>query len=131
ITIHNFVDNNIPNLGVAYVTKASKWNFAWAVHAGLAYKISKNVYAEFSYRHVWLGDGVTGDLITYTGTNNVNNPTTFRHLTSHDFRFGLRINLDCNCSYSPPPPVVYQPPPPVYQPPPQYYPPPPPLRSKG
>jgi hypothetical protein len=30
-----------------------------------------------SYRYVNLGDGVTGDLVAFDGTNNVNNPMRF------------------------------------------------------
>ena len=127
-TIHNFVDNNIPNAGVAFAENASKWNFAWALHAGVSYKVSKNFAVELAYRYVHLGDAVTGDLVAYDGTNNYNNPTTFKNLTSHDFKVGLRFNLDGFVEYSRP--IVYQLPP-VYAPPPQYYPPPPPLRSKG
>ena len=32
----------------------------------------------------------SGDLIAYTGTNTVYNPMEFRHLTSQDFKVGLR-----------------------------------------
>lgn len=140
-TIHNFVDNNIPNQGVAYGADASKWSFAWALHAGLAYKVTKNFTVELAYRYVHLGDAVTGDLIAYDGTNTVYNPTTFKSLSSHDVRLGLRFNFDgfgsSTSYYAPPPPQIYQPPvyaPPPYQPPPYQQPPvyvQPPLRSKG
>jgi opacity protein-like surface antigen len=135
-TIHSFQDVNTINTGVAFADTASKWNFAWALHAGVAYKISKNFTMEFAYRYVDLGDAESGDIYTYNGINAINNPMHFEHITSHDFRIGLRFNLDGFESYSrpvqyyAPPPPVYQPPP-VYAPPPVYTQPPPPLRSRG
>lgn len=135
INIHGFTDINTPLLGVAFAPDYAKWNFAWAVHAGASYKISKHAYLEFSYRYLDLGSTQSGDIYAYDGTNNIYNPMEIKHLTSHDFRIGLRFNLDACCGYSAPPVVYHQPqyppPPPVYSPPPQYYPPPPPLRSKG
>ena len=113
--------------GVAFGDDVSKWNFAWALHAGLAYKVTKNFTVEFAYRYVDLGDAVSGDLYTYLGTNNVVNPMEFKHLTSHDFKVGLRFNLDGMIEYSRPQ-VIYSQPPPVYAPP-VYAP--PPLRSRG
>ena len=119
-TIHNFTDINTPNHGVAFGADASKWNFAWALHAGVSYKVAKNFAVELSYRYVHLGDAVTGDIVTYTGTNSIYNPMTFKDLTSHDLRLGLRMNLDgfdiSRRDYSPQP--VYAPAP-VYAPPPQ------------
>ncbi len=138
-TIHSLRDVNTITTGVAFGDTASKWNFAWALHAGLAYKVSKNFTVELAYRYVDLGDALSGDLYNYLGTNATYNPMEFKHLTSHDFKIGLRFNFDGIDSYSKParyyaPPPVYQPPPvysqpPVYQQPPVYMQ--PPLRSKG
>lgn len=72
----------------------SKWNLAWALHAGLAYKVTPNVTVEFAYRYLDMGDGLTGDLRTFDGTNNVNNPMTFKNITSHDLKLGVRWNFD-------------------------------------
>jgi opacity protein-like surface antigen len=88
--------------GLAYADSASKWNFAWAVYAGLAYKISPSVTLELAYRYVDLGDGITGDIKTYQGGNAVYNPMTFKDLTSHDLKFGVRWNLDSPQVYAPP-----------------------------
>jgi len=105
-TIHSFRDMGTTGTGgsptLAYADAASKWNFAWALHAGVAYKVTPNVSIEFAYRYVNLGDGMSGDLITYDGVNNVNNPMHFRDITSHDFKLGIRWLLDA-------PPVQHQP----------------------
>lgn len=115
-TIHSFLDVNTPTAGVAYGDTASKWNFAWALHAGLSYKVTKNFAVELSYRYVSLGDARSGDLVTYTGGNSLYNPMEFNKLTSHDVRLGLRMNLDAlwGARYAPPPPpLVYSQPAPV------------------
>jgi opacity protein-like surface antigen len=112
VTIHDFRDVNVPTSGVAYGADASQWNLAWALHAGVGYEISQNLMLELSYRYVNLGDGQSGDLITYDGTNNVNNPMKFKDITSQDVRLGLRWKFNCCDVAPPPPPVVYQPPPP-------------------
>jgi opacity protein-like surface antigen len=93
-TISNFMDINTPTGGVAYGATASKWNFAWAAHAGLSYKVNSQLSFEFAYRYVSLGDAMSGDIITYTGTNAINNPMEFRNLTSHDLKFGVRWMLE-------------------------------------
>jgi opacity protein-like surface antigen len=81
----------------------SKWNLAWALHAGLAYKVSPNFTVELAYRYLDMGDGLTGDLHAFDGTNNVFNPTTFKNLTSHDLKLGVRWNLENPPAFEPPP----------------------------
>jgi opacity protein-like surface antigen len=108
VSIANFTDSGLavqggPILpGLAFGDNASKWNFAWAVHAGVAYKVTPSFTVELAYRYLDMGDGVTGDLRAFDGTNNINNPMTFKHITSHDLKLGVRWDL-----YNPP---VYQPP---------------------
>jgi len=117
---------------------ASKWNFAWALHAGLAYKVSKNFTVELAYRYIDLGNAVTGIGFAYDASQTFAT-FEFRHLTSHDVKLGLRFNLDgfsdcCSRSttyYAPQPTYVAPPvyaPPPIYAPQPTYQ---PPLRSRG
>ncbi len=92
-TISSFQDINTPNLGVAYGNSASEWNLAWALHAGLGIQVNDRLTLDLGYSYLHLGDAHSGDLITYTGTNTVNNPMVFNDLTSHDFKFGLRYAL--------------------------------------
>src|SRR5262245_39230670 len=84
---------------------ASKWNFAWAAHAGVAYHVSPAFTVELAYRYLDLGNAQTGDLIAFDGTNNVNNPMYFNHLTSHDVKLGVRWMFG-GPSYAPPPLVT-------------------------
>jgi len=99
-----FLDVNTPNAGVAYAADTTKWNVAWALHAGLAYKVTPGFTVELAYRYLNLGDASSGDLITFTGVNNVFNPESFKTLQSHDLMLGVRWNL--NEPAAPLPPIV-------------------------
>ncbi len=108
-SIHNFQDachacGGVPvNTGISFAEDASKWNFAWAVHAGLGYRVNNNLTVELAYRYLDLGDAASGDLVTYTGVNNVYNPMEFRNITSHDVKLGVRWMLNPEPVYAPPP----------------------------
>jgi opacity protein-like surface antigen len=102
-TIDHYRDVNVPMAGVAYADSATKWNFAWALHAGVAYKATPGFTVELAYRYLNLGDAVTGDVITYTGVNAINNPTTFKNIDSHDVKLGVRWNLQPEAPMMPPP----------------------------
>jgi opacity protein-like surface antigen len=116
-TISNFgdfstcIDSSSCALGGsdAFGGTASTWNLAWALHAGLAYQLSRNVTLELAYRYIDLGKARSGDLVAFDGTNNVNNPMEFHHLTSNDVKLGLRFNFGGFDPYPPRP--VYVPPP--------------------
>ena len=133
INIYNFQDvchgcgGNPANNGVSFASDASKWNFAWALHAGLAYKVSKNFTVELAYRYVDLGKATTGNLVSYDGSQTLAG-STFDRITSHDVKLGLRFNLDSVDVFSRSAPVYYAPAP-VYTPPPVYVQ--PPLHSRG
>jgi hypothetical protein len=92
-----------PGGGGAHGNTASKFNFAWAAHAGISSKLTTNVAIEFAYRYVDLGDALSGDLTTYLGQHSVNNPMYFRGLTSQDFKLGVRY--EPRYDYPPPPPA--------------------------
>lgn len=105
VSIANFTDQNIGpgGPGLAFGDNVAKWNFAWAVHAGVAYKVTPNFTVELAYRYLDMGDGLTGDLRTYDGSGpNIFNPMTFKSITSHDLKLGVRWDLNN--------PPVYQPP---------------------
>jgi opacity protein-like surface antigen len=93
LTIGNFTDTNIglgggPALG--WSPDNSKWNFAWALHAGAAYHVTPNFSIELSYRYVNLGDGSTKDLLAPDGSNATFNPIRFKNVSSNDIRLGVR-----------------------------------------
>jgi len=91
-TIHSFRDTGIdPWLSptLAYANADSKWNFAWALHAGVAYQLAPNVSLEFAYRYVNLGKGLTGNIVGYDGAQTIG-PMHFDDITSHDLKLGVR-----------------------------------------
>jgi opacity protein-like surface antigen len=106
VTIHSFRDAGIDPAGptptLAYADAASKSNFAWALHAGLSYEVTRAFSIELAYRYVNLGSGQSGDIIAFDGTNNVNNPMHFKDITSHDVKFGVRWMLAPEPAYAPP-----------------------------
>ncbi len=104
VTISNFTDNGITNQSgfppvagtypsAATATEGSKWNFAWALHAGLAYKVSSSMTVELAYSYMNLGSGTTGNVAAYDAAT-LGNKFTFRDITSHDLMLGVRWNLD-------------------------------------
>jgi opacity protein-like surface antigen len=109
-TISGFTDAGLTGGVPSFATapSASKWNFAWAAHAGLAYKVNPSLTLELAYRYVDLGDALSGDIVAYDGTNNINNPMHFKGLTSHDLKLGMRWAIDPVPSYAPPmlPPLI-------------------------
>src|SRR5690606_5907395 len=97
VGIHSFRDAGIDPIGggptLAFANSDYKWNFAWALHAGVAYEVTKNFTVELAYRYVNLGDGRSGDIIAFDGTNTIYNPMHFRNIDSHDLKLGLRYQF--------------------------------------
>ena len=97
-TIHSFRDmgidptTNAPTMG--YAGAASKWNLAWALHAGVGIKATDRMTIDLGYSYLNLGHAQSGDIVTYTGVNAVDNPMHFRNITSHDFKLGVRYALN-------------------------------------
>jgi opacity protein-like surface antigen len=102
-TITNFGDTNEAVGADAHSSDASKWNFAWALYAGLGYRVTPVMTLEFAYRYIDLGDATTGTMYGYTGV--ADTPFEFRHLTSHDLKLGLRYNFGGFEPLPPPPPL--------------------------
>jgi opacity protein-like surface antigen len=110
-TISHFRDINVPNNGVAYAADRSKWDLAWALHAGLSFQATDNLTLDLGYSFVHLGDAESGDIIAFDGTNAINNPMHFKGIYSHDLKLGLRYQFGApvhRMHYEPPPPVVYK-----------------------
>jgi opacity protein-like surface antigen len=110
VTIANFTDQNVGTLfppgsgvgpGFASAPTASKWNLAWALHTGLAYHVNPNMSVELGYSYVNLGDGVTGSVTTFDGFT-TNHVMSFKDITSHDVKLGVRWNLEAPQTYAPP-----------------------------
>jgi opacity protein-like surface antigen len=85
-----------------FANGASTTNFAWAAHAGVAYKVNNNFSVELAYRYLDMGTAVHGVGSSFDGSNAGPSSFQYRDLISQDVRLGVRWNLDC-CDYNPPP----------------------------
>ena len=65
-------------------------NFAWNATAGAVFNLADNIKVDANYRLVSLGKAKTGRETTNTATN----PVRFKNLYAHDFRVGLRYDLN-------------------------------------
>ena len=106
VTIANFSDigaNTIPSSTTSFASapSASKWNFAWAVHAGLAYKVNPGLTLELAYTYLDMGSGQTGVLTAYNGAT-TGNYYKFKDITSHDLKLGMRWAIDPEPVYAAP-----------------------------
>jgi len=81
---------------------ASRTNLAWAVHAGLAYKVSNNFTVELAYRYLDMGTAVHGQGHFFDGTPTGLSSFQYRDITSHDLKLGVRWNLESPQVYAPP-----------------------------
>jgi opacity protein-like surface antigen len=103
----DFSDLNTTNGGRGYGRNSSNWSFAWALYAGVAYNVSKNLKVDLSYRY--LNYGSVTDPIDCVGGCNADS-YKFGNLHSNDIMLGLRWNC---CELPPPPRYIYRPPPPI------------------
>jgi opacity protein-like surface antigen len=108
VSIHGFRDDGIAFINgvgltnsVAYAADNSVWNFAWAVHAGLTYKVTPSFSVDLGYRYISLGDAQTGPTRAFDGSFTNGGPFHFNEIYSHDFKLGVRWMLE--------PPMQYQP----------------------
>jgi opacity protein-like surface antigen len=112
VSISNFTDTgDFINGGqvhsLVYAGTGSKWNFAWAAHAGIAYRVSPGLTLELAYSYVDMGSGVTGPSYSFDQvTNTTHAPFSFRNITSNDVKLGLRWNFEEPLPPPPPPPMI-------------------------
>ena len=82
--IHDFTS---VSAAATLLESANKWNFAWAYMGGFTFNLAPNLLFDASYRRLELGDAV-GPLF------NGGDRFTAKDNGAHDFRIGLRYNLD-------------------------------------
>jgi opacity protein-like surface antigen len=110
-TFSGFSDVTTINLGggttsgLYQAQTASKLDLAWALHAGLAYRVNQNMTIELAYRYLNLGTGVTGSGASFDGSVTNGRPFQLHDLTSHDIRLGVRWTC-CDVAPPPPPPLI-------------------------
>jgi opacity protein-like surface antigen len=95
--------SGINTTSVTYFSDAGKWNFAWAAHAGLSYRVNPSLTLELAYSYVDLGDAVPGANRSFTGFPTPPTSIQFKDITSHDLKFGVRWAIDPVPAYIPGP----------------------------
>ena len=99
-TLSQPLGQNVIN-GNNFAPDNTQWNFAWALHAGLSYKVTPGFSVELAYRYLNMGNAQTGSIVGF-----LNNPqgTVFHidNITSQDVTLGLRWMLQPDA-----PPVSY------------------------
>ena len=84
---------------------ATKTNFAWALHAGVAYRVTSNFTVELAYRYLDMGTAGHGQGHFFDGTPAGPSTFQFRDMTSQDLKVGMRWTC-CDLPSPPPPPLV-------------------------
>jgi opacity protein-like surface antigen len=92
-----------PITAVALGDQGVKWNFAWALHAGVAYTVTPTLKVDLAYRYLNLGVAQTGPTRAFDNSFTNGGAFTFNGLVSHDVMIGARW--------------MFQPEAPVYDPP--------------
>ena len=103
----DFLNNDTPGAN-NFAIATEKTNFAWALHAGVAYRVNPNFSVELAYRYLNLGDATTGpmpgfDIFNTTNPNPQFGHNDFHHIHSHDLTLGVRWLF----SPMPPPEPLY------------------------
>jgi opacity protein-like surface antigen len=109
VSIADFTDtgdalfNSNQTHSLVYAGESSKWNFAWAAHAGLAYMVTPGLTLELAYSFVNLGSGITGPTHSFDQvTDTTHAPFAFKNIISNDVKLGLRWELESPEVYAPP-----------------------------
>lgn len=88
--VYGVYDFDPSDLGGGGITSSnSDVNFAWAIHAGLAYDVSPNFKVELAYRYLNLGDVESGRL-RCLGVSCDFGPLVIKEVDSHDIKLGMR-----------------------------------------
>ena len=96
-------DVGVATGGFGVAPDTAKFNFAWALMAGLGYTVSPNLKLEMSYRYLNTGT-FTSNPITCTDTASCFYETQSFKTSSHDFRIGMRWML-AGDNYAPSAPI--------------------------
>lgn len=105
--VKDITDHNVTTgTGFGYGRGDSKWDFAWALMAGLSYAVTPNVALELSYRYLDRGKAETGAIACANafGGGCFFESHSFK-VTSQDLRIGMRWQF-ADAPLAPMPPLV-------------------------
>jgi len=84
-----------------YAGDNGEWQLAWALHAGLAFKATKNLTIDVGYSFLNLGDGKTDTFYANNGDCNSCEGVKFKDIISHDVKIGFRWEFGGDDYYEP------------------------------
>lgn len=91
LTTSSVESSNQDNASGSNPAGDSKWNFAWALMAGVEYPVSDRLSLDLGYRYLNLGDAQTGYV---TDSHNVSTRMEYNDISAHEVRIGLRYYLN-------------------------------------
>jgi opacity protein-like surface antigen len=98
-----FRGNGAPITAVAFGEQGVKWNFAWALHAGVDYSVTQNFKIDLAYRYLNLGIAQTGPTRAFDNSFTNGGAFSFNTLVSHDVMLGVRWMIQPEAPvYAPP-----------------------------
>ena len=92
IDVIGLTDTNVPVGGFAFAKDNSQTNFAWALYAGLAYKVTPGLTIDLSYRYTDLGDAKSGIRTAYDLSATAGG-VAIEDITSNDLMLSVRMAL--------------------------------------
>jgi opacity protein-like surface antigen len=92
IDVMGLTDVNVPTGGVAFATDHTETNFAWALYAGLSYKVTPGLTLDLAYRYTDLGDAVSGTRTAYDFSGTAKG-IEINDITSNDVMLSVRWAL--------------------------------------
>ncbi|HEX9881478.1 MAG TPA: outer membrane beta-barrel protein [Hyphomicrobium sp.] len=92
LTVDGLKDVNVPANSVFFGASNTTTNFAWAIHAGVAYDVSPQFAIDLSYRYADLGNASSGVVTAYDGSSSYSE-VAIRDITSNDLLLGVRYKL--------------------------------------
>jgi opacity protein-like surface antigen len=93
ISVNGLKDVNVPNSSVFYAQDSTKTNFAWAVHAGMAFDVTPDFVVDLSYRYAALGGAQSGVVTAFDGSSSYSG-VHIQDITSNDLMLGVRYKLN-------------------------------------
>lgn len=92
IDVIGLTDVNTAQGGVAFAKDNTETNFAWAVYAGLSYKVTPGLTIDLSYRYTDIGDAKSGVRTSYDELYTASG-VEIEDITSNDVMLGVRWAL--------------------------------------
>jgi len=92
LTVDGLKDVNVPATSVFFADSHTNTNFAWAIHAGLAYDVTDRFAIDLAYRYADLGTAKSGIATAYDGSSSYSG-VSIQDITTNDLIVGFRYKL--------------------------------------